>query len=114
MEVFHDGEWGTVCDDKEIDNGAQENDNIATVVCRMLGKTGGIVHNFAQLGEGSGKIWLDNVHCYGSEDSLFDCSHAPWGNEDCTHAEDLGVSCHNGGKNYDNIDNYNNNNSSFW
>ena len=30
VEVYHDGQWGTICDDNIIHNSA-------TVICRMLG-----------------------------------------------------------------------------
>ena len=97
VEVFYDGEWGTICDDHPIDGAnGHDNNNAANVICRMLGFTHGIVKNQAYFGEGNGRIWLDEVNCTGTEESLFDCSHHPWGFHDCYNNEDLGVVCRNG------------------
>ena len=47
-------------------------------------------------GVGSGNIWLDSLHCTGSEASFSQCRHDPWGRNDCTHSEDLGIICSGG------------------
>ncbi|XP_062508254.1 neurotrypsin-like [Corticium candelabrum] len=88
VEVYYRGEWGTVCDDNFDDRAGR-------VVCRQLGYSADHVKVMerAYYGEGSGRIWLDNVHCYGSEASLSDCSSAGWGNENCGHYEDVSVQC---------------------
>ena len=98
VEVYHDGEWGTICDDhpSAIALGnyrGHPNNNMADVVCRMFGSDSGVVKNAAYFGEGTGKIWLQQVHCTGSESSLFDCQHDRWGHEICGHHEDVGVIC---------------------
>jgi len=42
---------------------------------------------------GTGKIWLDDLECLGSEESLADCTHNGWGQHDCGHAEDVSITC---------------------
>ena len=44
-------------------------------------------------GQGTGPIWLDNVGCDGSESMLSLCDHPVYGDENCYHGEDAGVSC---------------------
>ena len=87
LEVFHDGSWGTVCDD-----GWNMKD--ATVVCRQLGCGDAVsAKTDAFFGEGTGDILLDNVECRGDESSLEQCSHRGLGTHDCYHKEDAGVIC---------------------
>ncbi|XP_033025989.1 soluble scavenger receptor cysteine-rich domain-containing protein SSC5D isoform X4 [Lacerta agilis] len=87
LEVFHEGEWGTVCDDMWdlLD---------VAVVCReldcgeALAAPGG-----AFFGEGSSVIWLDDVQCQGEESMLSECDTSLWGTTNCRHSEDAGAVC---------------------
>uniref|UniRef100_A0A8C2N4G0 Macrophage receptor with collagenous structure n=1 Tax=Cricetulus griseus TaxID=10029 RepID=A0A8C2N4G0_CRIGR len=82
-EIFYNNVWGTICDD-----GWDNND--ASVFCRMLGYSSG--RGFTQ-GGGSGTIWLDDVNCLGTENSLWSCRKSNWGSHNCNHNEDAGVEC---------------------
>ena len=84
VEVYYNGEWGTVCDD-----GWGLND--AEVVCRELGYGPAISER--HYGQGSGKIWLSDLNCTGTESSIVNCSHSGWGVNNCNHSSDAGVRC---------------------
>ncbi|KAL9961267.1 hypothetical protein ACROYT_G030176 [Oculina patagonica] len=87
VEVYHNGQWGTVCDDDwDI--------NDANVVCKQLGfPSASSAPQVAAYGQGSDPIWMDNVNCQGGEALLFDCAHTGWGIHNCGHHEDASVVC---------------------
>ena len=100
LEARYRGEWGTVCEDYWTDTEAD-------LVCRLLGHQEGSTGNGgrflgAYFGEGTGRIWLDNLLCTGRETSLRDCGRRrndgrsgklALGEHDCTHRSDVGVQC---------------------
>ena len=85
--MYHNGEWGTVCDD-----GWNHAD--ATVVCKQLGFYSSVrAYGAAQYGQGTGPIWLSRLSCFGNESSLFECDQLIVATKNCTHANDASVSC---------------------
>ena len=93
MEVYYNGEWGTVCDDGwgNTDTG---------VVCRQLGfgSSGRITRSYRYYGQLSTSIWLDSVTCTGNESTLASCGHLGVGiTRSCSHREDVAVICRGAG-----------------
>ena len=98
MEVYINGEWGTVC-------GRSWDPLDSKVVCQQLGYKGvnqtysrKHQHNF---GKGTGQSWLSNLRCTGSEANLLQCphdcllSHHDGVGSGCPHSYDVGVVCTN-------------------
>ncbi|KFV11316.1 Deleted in malignant brain tumors 1 protein, partial [Tauraco erythrolophus] len=87
VEIWHQGSWGTVCDDSwDVAD--------ADVVCRQLGCGSAVsALSEAAFGEGAGPIWLEKVHCKGTELSLWDCPAKPLFGKNCDHKEDAAVNC---------------------
>lgn len=52
----------------------------------------------ADIDAGTGKIWLDDMHCTGKETELADCPNTGWGAGNCGHQEDIGIDCYDDGK----------------
>ncbi|XP_029945291.1 galectin-3-binding protein B-like isoform X2 [Salarias fasciatus] len=98
VEVYHEGRWGTVCDDNFDMAEAQ-------VVCRQLNFPGAksviIGRQYQQVSppETPGPIWLDDINCKGTEKHLVNCEFKSWGETDCSHKEDVGVLCQTGSTN---------------
>ena len=62
----------------------------AVIFCHI----GSTAFRNAHFGPGSGGIFMDDVHCSGSESQLRDCPHIS--NQTCDHDEDASVQCQTG------------------
>lgn len=92
LEVFLNGQWGTVCDDlfSHFD---------AHVACIQLGfKSSTGIATGATFGEGDGPIHMDDVQCVGNEMNLVQCPHVASQYGNCGHSEDVGLYCAKAGK----------------
>ncbi|KAL0148665.1 hypothetical protein M9458_055992, partial [Cirrhinus mrigala] len=87
VEVLHRGQWGKVCGD-----GWDLAD--AAVVCRELdcGEPVDALSD-AQVGLGSGPIWMNNAMCTGSESTLKKCESVTWGFQGVCQSKSAGVMC---------------------
>ena len=103
LEIRHEGQWGTVCDDYWTDVEAG-------VVCRILEFELGAVDNMGRTRDEGGRslppsfgptpagatMWLDNVICEGNETSLLACprqGNLAVGVHNCRPREAVGVQC---------------------
>merc|ERR1719445_102214 len=104
LEVFINGVWGTVCDDYNLDDDNQPDNNVALVVCRMLGLSGGrLVDSNGRFGEfNADPITVENLQCNGNEADITECRYTWFGTDprakrdvlqDCGHGEDIGIEC---------------------
>ena len=91
VEVYHNGEWGTVCDDVWELNDAQ-------VVCNELNAGRAIAAKYnAFYGKGKGKIWFSSVGCVGTELGIRNCLRGTgYDRSYCKHKKDAGVQCTSG------------------
>lgn len=83
-QVYYNKTWGTVCykgwDIKD-----------AQVVCRMLGYGSVKETSNDPLSPKSDKIWMSDVQCNGTEQSIKHCGFR-WGEKNCSHDATM-VSC---------------------
>uniref|UniRef100_A0A3B4E2L6 SRCR domain-containing protein n=1 Tax=Pygocentrus nattereri TaxID=42514 RepID=A0A3B4E2L6_PYGNA len=97
LEVYHNAEWGSICDDLWDIRDAQ-------VICRQLGCGPALsADGSAVFGAGEGPIWLSRVKCRGNEIHLWDCPHSLKNHTDCSHKQDAGVTCAGLSKRMENI-----------
>ena len=87
VEVYHNGTWGTVCnDDWDLRD--------ATVVCHQLGYVNASAAlGSSGFGSGSGSILLSKLDSVGNESNMAECDHLGTIVHNCTHSEDAGVVC---------------------
>merc|ERR1711942_10865 len=102
LQIFYNGQWGTVCDDW-INGGTNQADNsVAQVVCRMMGRAGGRIHPGSENAYGRAGDTIKSIasqfRCNGDESNIFDCPfQANYGIDTsiamCGHSEDLAITC---------------------
>ncbi|XP_013393889.1 scavenger receptor cysteine-rich type 1 protein M130 [Lingula anatina] len=91
LEIQYGGRWGRVC-------GYGWDLTSANVACKQLGFTGAHTPISNMSTRGSGRYWIQNLNCQGSEASLSDCYHDGVGEInpqycDETSLHDAGVLC---------------------
>ena len=61
------------------------------ILCRSSG-----VYVGQYFGYGTGIIWLDDLHCLGTETSFVNCTRNDWAVHDCGHGYDVSIVCGDG------------------
>ena len=87
VQVYYDNTWGHICDENwdKLD---------ADVFCRALGYTGSTdTKRGSSYGSGNGVYWLNNVQCFGNEDSLFSCANDGLKKQGCPNGQEAKVVC---------------------
>lgn len=96
VEIYHEGAWGTICGDTELQDGP----NVAAVACKQRGCDGTNASMKRFFGGGTGKVWLSKLVCpTGDEQQLSDCDLGKgWGRVShfCRHSMDMGICCAHG------------------
>merc|ERR1712020_639435 len=84
--------WGGICDDGQATGGnvghSQGMKN-ANVICRMAGYSQGARRftTSSSYGHGRSNILLDDLHCTGNENDVFDCPASSVGDHNCSSDE---------------------------
>jgi len=88
VEVFNEGLWVRVCDDRfdELD---------AAVACRQLGFSamGAVFHPNIENNFRTGVIWMDEMQCTGDEPRLVDCPFPGFGVVSCGGNDAIEITC---------------------
>lgn len=93
LEVLHANVWGTVCDDY-LSFADARRDNFIAVGCGQLGFSGtGMTLLTTSVPDGVDPIWLDDLNCSGTEASVASCPNLGWNVHNCSHYEDIGLTC---------------------
>jgi len=93
VEILHNNVWGTVCDDY-ISYAGERQTNFIRVGCGQLGySTAGSALTLSSVPDGVDPIWMDDLDCAGTESGLATCPFGGWAIENCSHYEDIGLTC---------------------
>ena len=87
LEVFYNGTWGSVCR-------SPMEDITVSMICRQLGcGDSGTLSSSVGLREGSRPQWVDRIHCWKTDTSLWPCPSDPWNYTSCSLKEEAYISC---------------------
>ena len=86
LEIYHNGTWGTVCDDKwDLQD--------ARGLCHQLGYINATTAaGPARFSSGSGPILFSELSCVGNESTITECDHLSSGHN-CNHSQVVGAVC---------------------
>uniref|UniRef100_A0A4W2C817 SRCR domain-containing protein n=1 Tax=Bos indicus x Bos taurus TaxID=30522 RepID=A0A4W2C817_BOBOX len=87
LEVFYNGTWGSVCC-------SPMEDITVSIICRQLGcGDSGTLNSSVGIREGSRPQWVDRIHCWKTDTSLWPCPSDPWNYTSCSLKEEAYISC---------------------
>ena len=99
LEVYHNGEWGTVC----VGWDGGDSSRLGDLACTLLGYAASVTTytTSSPFAAGSGRVWMDGLYCPGGRllNSIANCAFRGWGRvvtAACNaHIIDVGVVCTN-------------------
>ena len=65
---------------------------LTTTIFSLLSRAS-LVALWAEFGQGTGPVWLDELKCTSTHQGLHGCTHRGWGKHNCTHRNDVGLEC---------------------
>uniref|UniRef100_A0A4W2DZH5 SRCR domain-containing protein n=1 Tax=Bos indicus x Bos taurus TaxID=30522 RepID=A0A4W2DZH5_BOBOX len=87
LEVFYNGTWGSVCCNPM-------EDITVSIICRQLGcGDSATLNSSVDLREGSRPQWVDRIHYWKTDTSLWPCPSDPWNYTSCSPKEEAYISC---------------------
>ena len=87
VEIYYNNTWGTVCN-------TYWGSSDSNTVCQQLGYTGATRSYLSPLiDQENAPVWMDRVGCGSLDICLGKCSFTGFGNNRCTHSQDVFVNC---------------------
>ena len=96
LEIFHNGQWGAICDDgftlvqaNVACNQLGYGKALSSLCCSKIKANNTLGYKKLIF---HGLYWLDNVVCIKAK-KLSDCNHNGWGINNCGNSEAVSIEC---------------------
>nr|XP_040137801.1 antigen WC1.1-like [Ictidomys tridecemlineatus] len=87
LEVFYNNTWGSVCH-------SPMDTMTLSIICRQLGcGDTGTLDFLIPSREGARPHWVNGIHCWKTDTSLWQCPSDPWKHQSCSAKEEVHITC---------------------